>query len=160
MKATLRHIYLCRTANMSWRTCVVVKQIQSNPTQLSKRMPNNSTIFAAEATDITLALNYYQHMGPVYSNSMSCLQAIEGENTENPFICHNMNLLWLLSDKGTRVGFCWIASQYGIEGNERVDQLAKDTLDHDIDPLASVHYNIWSCWSTPTSSSWLKPSGV
>ena len=31
MKITLRHIYLCRTANMSWRTCVVVKQIQSNP---------------------------------------------------------------------------------------------------------------------------------
>ena len=30
MKATLRHIYSCRTANMSWRTCVVVKQIQSN----------------------------------------------------------------------------------------------------------------------------------
>ena len=34
MKATLGHIYLCRTANMSWRTCVVVKQIQSNPIQL------------------------------------------------------------------------------------------------------------------------------
>ena len=33
MKATLRHIYLCRTANMSWRTCVVVNQIQSNPIQ-------------------------------------------------------------------------------------------------------------------------------
>ena len=33
MKATLRHIYLCRTANTSWRTCVVVKQIQSNPIQ-------------------------------------------------------------------------------------------------------------------------------
>ena len=32
MKVTLRHIYLCRTANISWRTCVVVKQIQSNPT--------------------------------------------------------------------------------------------------------------------------------
>ena len=30
MKATLGHIHLCRTANMSWRTCVVVKQIQSN----------------------------------------------------------------------------------------------------------------------------------
>ena len=29
MKATLRHICLCRTAYMSWRTCVV-KQIQSN----------------------------------------------------------------------------------------------------------------------------------
>ena len=31
IKATLRHIYLCRTANMPRRTCVVVKQIQSNP---------------------------------------------------------------------------------------------------------------------------------
>ena len=29
-KQLLRHIYPCRTANMSWRTCVVVKQIQSN----------------------------------------------------------------------------------------------------------------------------------
>ena len=49
--------------------------------QLSKRLPDNSTIFAAEATAISLALNYYRHMGPVhhdvvvYSDSMSCLQA-------------------------------------------------------------------------------------
>ena len=61
--------------------------------QLSKRLLNNSTIFAAEATGITLALNYYRHMDPVqhdvviYSDSMSCLQAIEGEDTENPLIC-------------------------------------------------------------------------
>ena len=32
-----------------------------------------------------------------------------------------------------------ILSHRGIEGNERVDQLAKETLDQDIDPLASVH---------------------
>ena len=102
-----------------------------------KRLPDNSTIFAAEATAITLALNYYQHMGPVhhdvivYSDSMSCLQAIEGEDTENPFICHIMNLLLLLNDKGTHICFCWIPSHCGIDGNERVDQLAKETLDHD-----------------------------
>ena len=48
--------------------------------QLSKRLPNNSTIFAAEATAITLALNHYRHMDPVqhdviiYSDSMSCRQ--------------------------------------------------------------------------------------
>ena len=114
--------------------------------QLSKILPDNSIIFAAEATANSLALNYYQHMGPVhhdvvvYSDSMSCLQAIEGEDTENPFICHIMNLLWSLSDKGTRVRFCWVPSHCGIDGNERVDQLAKETLDQDIDPLASVHY--------------------
>ena len=95
--------------------------------QLSKRMPDNNTIFAAEATAISLALNYYQHMGPVhhdvvvYSDSMSCLQAIEGEDTENPLICHIMNLLWSLSDKGTHVRFCWVPSHCGIDGNERVD---------------------------------------
>ena len=76
---------------------VVNRHFQNGDTtchQLSKRLPDNSTIFAAEATAISLALNYYQHMGPVHhdvvvnSDSMSCLQAIEGEDTENPFICH------------------------------------------------------------------------
>ena len=105
---------------------------------------DNSTIFAAEATAISLGLNYYQQMGPVHhyvavnSDPMSCLQAIEGE--ENPFICHIMNLLWSLSDKGTRVRLCWVPSHCGIDGKERVGQLAKETLDQDIDPLASVHY--------------------
>ena len=71
---------------------------------------------------------------------MSCLQVIESEDTENRFICHIMNLLWLLNDNGTCIRFYWIPSHCGIEGNERVDQLAKETLDHDIDPLACVHY--------------------
>ena len=31
-EAVMREPYLWRTANMSWRTCVVVKQMQSNPT--------------------------------------------------------------------------------------------------------------------------------
>ena len=85
-------------------------------------------------------------MGPVhhdiviYSDSITCLQAIEGEDTGNPFISHILNLLWLLSDKGTRVRFCWIPSHGGIEGNERVDQLAKEYLDQEIDPLVSAHY--------------------
>ena len=71
---------------------------------------------------------------------MSCLQAIEGEDTENPFICHFMNLPWSLSNKGTYVRFCWVPSHCGIEENEKVDQLAKETLAQDIDPLAGVHY--------------------
>ena len=128
---------------------VINRHFQNGETtcrHLTKRLPDNSTIFAVEATAITLALNYYQHMGPVhhdvivYSNSMSCLQAIEGEDTENPFICHIMNLLWLLNDKGTHIRFCWIPSHCSIDGNERVDQLAKETLDHDVDPLVGVHY--------------------
>ena len=36
--------------------------------------------------------------------------------------------------------FCWLPSHCGIERNEIVDQLAKETLDHDIDPLTTAHY--------------------
>ena len=58
---------------------------------LSKRLPDMSTGFAAEAKAISLALNYYQHIGPVHqdvvvsSDSMSSFQAIEGEYTKEPF---------------------------------------------------------------------------
>ena len=125
---------------------VINRHFQSGETtcrHLTKRLPDKSTIFA---TVITLALNYYQHIASVhhdvivYSDSTSCLQAIEGEDTENPFICHIMNLLWLLNDKGTHIHFCWIPRHCSIDGNERVDQLAKETVDHDIDPLVGVHY--------------------
>ena len=80
------------------------------------------------------------HHVVVYSDSVSCLQAIEGDKTENPFICHIMDLLCLLNDKGTHARFCWIPSHCGIEGNERVDQLAKETLDHAIDQQSNVHH--------------------
>ena len=60
------------------------------------------------------------------------------EDTDN--LCLIMNLPWSLSDKGTRVRFCWIPSHWGIEGNERVDLLITETLVQGIDPLASVHY--------------------
>ena len=39
----------------------------------------------------------------LYTDPIPCLQAIEGEDTEKPLICYVMNLLWVLSDKGTRV---------------------------------------------------------
>ena len=81
-----------------------------------------------------------QYDAVVYSDSLSCLHAIESEDTDNPFICNIMNLLWALSDKCTHVRFCWVPSHRGIDGNEIVDQRATETLDHDIDPLTTVHY--------------------
>ena len=38
MQATLRHTNICRTANISRRTCVVVKQIQSNSIQSNQSL--------------------------------------------------------------------------------------------------------------------------
>ena len=42
--------------------------------------------------------------------------------------------------QGHTCSFLLGTSHCGINGNERVDQLAKETLNQDIDPLASVHY--------------------
>ena len=135
--------------------------------QLSKRLTDNSTIFAAEAATIALALNYYYwHMGSVhhdvvvYSVSRSCLQVIGDEDTENPYGCHIMKLLWLLSAKGTRVRFYWIPSHSGIKGNERVDQLAKRSLIKTLTYWQVSITQIWRQWSTLTFSSWFKPSGM
>ena len=105
---------------------------------LSKGLPNNSTIVATEATAITPALDYYryidlgQHDVVDYYHSMSCLQAIEGEDTENSHMPYHEPPL------GTEL--CWVPSHCSIEGNEIVDQLAKETLDYGIDPLTTVHY--------------------
>ena len=51
-----------------------------------------------------------------------------------------MNLLWTLSDKGPRVRFSWVPSHCGIAGNEIVDQLVNEAIDHGIDPLTTVHF--------------------
>ena len=66
------------------------------------------------------------------------MQLIEGEDSDKPFICHIMNLRWLISDKGTHVRFCWTPSHCGIEGNESGPTKKRDP-DHDIDS-PSVHY--------------------
>ena len=70
------------------------------------------------------------------------LQAIEGEATETRsfIICHILSLLWALSDNVTCVRFYWVPRNFVIEWNVIVNQLANETLGHDIDPLATVHY--------------------
>ena len=52
-----------------WAAAIIKHHFQSGETtchRLSKRLPDNNIIFAAEATVITLALNFYRYMGPVH----------------------------------------------------------------------------------------------
>ena len=81
-----------------------------------------------------------QHDVVIYSDLRSCLQAMGGEDTDNPLICQIINPLWALSDTGTSVRFCWVPSHCGVEGNEIVDQLAREALHRDIDPLVTVRF--------------------
>ena len=63
---------------------VINRHFQNGETtcrQLSKRLPDNSTIFAAEATAISLALNYYQHgSSPSWCSSLLWLNVLFAGN--------------------------------------------------------------------------------
>ena len=94
---------------------------------LTKRLSDNSTIFAAEATAITLALNHYRHMGPVhhvivvYFDSVSCLQVINAKDTEKPLFA----ISWNSSGYWVTKAYVFISAGYQAlwhEENERVNQ--------------------------------------
>ena len=60
MYASVTQLYLSKSA------AVINRHFYNGETtrhQLSKWLPDNSTIFAAEATSISLVLKYYRHMG-------------------------------------------------------------------------------------------------
>ena len=105
------------------------------------RRPVVSTVGAAEATAITLALELLYTHGSCKARCcilirLDVLLAADWgpRYGKNPLICHIMKLLRALSDKGTCVHICWVRSRCGIKGNEIMDQLAKKILDQHIDP--------------------------
>ena len=128
------------------------------------RLPNNSSIFSAELKAIDLALNhieqdvYWRYI--IFNDSLSAMQALEGEKTDNPLI---VNLLEKLSRlcKRADIVFCWLPSHVGISGNEEADKAAKDALSLEILPFRvpfndfkpSVNnfiQNVWQqSWSDP-----------
>ena len=105
--------------------------------QLSKRLPDNSTIFAAEATAISLALNYYQHMGPVHHDVVCRQLRVKTPRTLS------FAISWTCSGHWVTWAHVFVSARYQatVALKEMKEyQLAKETLDQDIDPLASVHY--------------------
>ena len=95
------------------------------------RLPNNSSIFTAELKAIDRALNhieqdaYWRYI--IYTDSLSVMQALEGEKTDNPLIVSLLEKLYRLCERADIV-FCWLPSHVGISGNEEADKAAKDAL--------------------------------
>ena len=131
--ASNRHFQNVETPATTWP-----KDCQTTATSLQ--------LYAAEATVITLALNYYQHMGPVH-HDVIVITLIQCPACRRLRVKTLRTLLFAISwtsfgcwTTKAHIRFCWIPSHCGIDGNERGDQLAKESLDHDIDPLVGFHY--------------------
>ena len=91
----------------------------------------HTSIFTAEAVALKLAVQHIQReairKSVIYSDSLSCLQALQNKNMENPIIREIIHTLSYLGEVGSQIEFCWIPGQTKIKGNEKADKIAKRT---------------------------------
>ena len=90
----------------------------------------HTSIFTAEAVALKLAVQHIQReairKSVIYSDSLSCLQALQNKNMENHFIREIIHILSYLLEVGSQIEFCWIPGHVGIKGNEKLISLQKD----------------------------------
>ena len=102
----------------------------------SARLPNETTIFTAEAKAIQLAFDFIKTSNEkrftIFSDSLSCLQSIKNMNIDHPYILDILQQYTILTEQSKHVEFCWIPSHIGIHGNAKADKAAKDALKYDI----------------------------
>ena len=95
-------------------------------------LPTDNSIFTAEAVALKLAVQYIQSQTlrntVIYSDSLSCLQALLGKNLEHPIIREIVQILTYLKTVGSQIEFCWIPGHIGIRGNEKADSIAKRVI--------------------------------
>ena len=98
--------------------------------ELLKRLPNESSIYSAEAIAIDLAMNIIaNHKSSkfiIYSDSKSVLQALQSKDS-TPLITRLLDKMNTLS-KNNSIILIWIPRHIGIQGNERADKAAKKAL--------------------------------
>ena len=108
--------------------CALISGNHSN----MQHIPDDSSIFTAEAKAVDLALDFITTCDTnnkfiIFSNSLPVLKAMNHTSSKNPQIqkvlekCHE-----LLANK--EIVPCWIPSHIGIQRNEMVDKQAKTSL--------------------------------
>ena len=101
--------------------------------QTSTRLPDNLSIFTAEAYAIlealTQGLKQKKKDIVILTDSLSCLRAIENMSGKHPIITRITNMLYYSSKK---IVLCWIPSHTGISGNDHADRRAKRAIDQRI----------------------------
>ena len=99
---------------------------------ISARLPDNSSIFTAEAKALQFALDFIKQSKSkkyiIYSDSLSCLQTVKNGKINHPYIYTLLKEYTSLKRQGYNIVFCWIPSHIGIRGNTKADSAAKRAL--------------------------------
>ena len=102
------------------------------------RLPGNASILTTELQALKMAFNIVKKCDGdgfiIFTDSLSCLQALDSKNCDHPFI---QDILQLFNDcfsVNKKVVLAWFPSHVGIKGNEKADELAKQALNfNDLD---------------------------
>jgi ribonuclease HI len=137
---------------------VAAAMIYRHNSVVTARLPDHSSIFSAEAHAILLALDFIDRLDSckfvVFSDSLSCLQAMHNVKWASPLIRHILEKCHLLSLAGKAIHFCWIPSHVGITGNERADAEAKAALQNEISDCTVPHTDYRQLVSTRLAKVW------
>ena len=102
-------------------------------TELSMRLPDSASIFTAEIWAIITALEEIKNASEskfiIFTDSLSCLQALLYMKLEHPLIGMAIRKCVFLNIANKDIILCWVPSHVGIRGNEKADSAAKSALD-------------------------------
>ena len=108
----------------------------------SIRLPDNSSIFTAEAKAIDIALYHIRDQSEkqfiIYSDSLSVLKSLKDLHHRNPLIQQILKKYYYLS-VSKEIVFCWLPSHVNICGNELADLEAKSALSLEITNFKIPH---------------------
>ena len=132
----------------------------------SIRLPDNSSIFTAEAKVIDIALYHIRDQPEkqfiIYSDSLSVLRSLKNLDHRNPLIQQIFRKNNYLS-AFKEIVFCWLLSHTNIRGNELADLEAKSALSLSITNLKIAHFdfksNIHQYVMNKCQSVWEKQTG-
>ena len=108
--------------------------------KITFRLPDNSSLFTAEAKAVERALQFIK-INPIRkkyficTDSLSLIQSIENGNLKNPLIGSILREIFNIKQQGKDILFCWVPSHCGIAGNEKADQAAKGALNNPVYPF-------------------------
>ena len=89
----------------------------------SIRLPDNSSIFTAEAKAVDIALYHIRDQSEkqciIYSDSLSVFKSLKDLHHRNPLIQQILKKYYYLSNS-KEIVFCWLPSHVNIRGNELV----------------------------------------
>ena len=130
IKSNYKHYLSIYTDGSKQDEKVACSVISPNFTD-SIRLPDNSSIFTAEAKAIDIALYHIRDQSEkqfiIYSDSLSVLKSLKDLHHRNPLIQQILKKYYYLSASKETV-FCWLPSHVNIRGNELADSEAKSAL--------------------------------